>query len=78
MLYMLIVLKVFILRSLGAVDVLSANFKGVVVIISSYEVLSNSNGYFYMLMVLKVLILVSLRYFCIDLIYFNKFYWLLV
>ena len=70
---MLMILQVLILGSLGTYRVLSTDFNGVVVIISGYEVLSNSNGYFYMLIVLKVLILVSLICLCINLIYFSEF-----
>ena len=70
---MLMTLQVLILGSLDTYRVLSTDFNGVVVIISGYEVLSNSNGYFYMLIVLKVLILVSLICLCINLIYFSEF-----
>ena len=66
-------LQVLILGSLGTYRVLSTDFNGVVFIISGYEVLSNSNEYFYMLIVLKVLILVSLICLCINLIYFSEF-----
>ena len=60
---MLTALKVFILRSFRYFRVLSTDFDGVVVIISGYKALSNNIGYFCMLIVLKVLILMSLRYF---------------
>ena len=56
-------MKVLILNSFRYFRVLSTDFDNVVVIINGYGALSNNIGYFYMLIVLKVLILMSLRYF---------------
>ena len=57
-------LKVLILGSFRYFNVLRTGFNGVVVRSSGYKTLSSNNGYFFcMLLVLKELILISLRYF---------------